>query len=344
MSYKNSMKLFASNFALVWKQLLYLICCLFLFTLCSYPVVKPVISLLKESGIGEDFSMLFKSVYSSPNQFAFKFSEISRTILKTIFDNFKTIWPNLIGGAILCGLIPFVLIQMSNYNISSILYQKFSMNMDVSYVQNAMQTFSQSLKFALANILLNLPFVALIIVFIELYLVIATTFLSSIVGLVILSALSILVISIKVSIFSYYTSYMVENNSDPFVAFGKGLTQVLKNFWKILSISIILILTIIFVNGFIALFTFFAGLIVTIPATFVLIATYNLVTYFNLKGTRYYLSSTIIFNPVKHIVKKDDFVSTFVPEEVKEIQVTTTKIKKKYKKNKSEKNKQSKQK
>ena len=135
---------------------------------------------------------------------------------------------------------------------------------------------------------------------------------------------------------------MVENNSDPFIAFGKGLTQVLKNFWKILSISIILILTIIFVNGFIALFTFFAGLIVTIPATFVLIATYNLVTYFNLNGTRYYLSSTIIFNPVKHIVKKDDFVSTFVPEEVKEIQVTTTKIKKKYKKHKSEKNKQSK--
>lgn len=335
MSYKNSMKLFASNFALVWKQLLYLVCCLFIFILCSYPVVKPIISLLQTNGVEEIFTTLLKSVYSSTNQFALKFSEITRNVIKIILSNFGTIWPNIIGGLILCILAPYFLIQMSVYNISSILYQKFSMNMDVNYAQNAIQTLKQSLKFAGANILLSLPYVALIIVFIELYIVVATSLIASIVGLVILSALSILVISIKTSVFSYYTAYMVENNSDPFIAFGKGLAQVLKNFWKILSISIILILTIIFVNGFIALFTFFSGLIVTIPATFVLIATYNLVTYFNLKGTRYYLSSTIIYNPTVYVVKKDEFVTSTTPEEIKEVQVTTTQIKKKYKKNKS---------
>jgi hypothetical protein len=82
-------------------------------------------------------------------------------------------------------------------------------------------------------------------------------------------------------------------------------------------------------------FTFFSGLIVTIPATFVLIAIYNLVTYFNEKGVRYYLSNTIIYNPVKYTIKKDDYVSISVPEATDEIQVTTTVMKKKYKKTKS---------
>ena len=128
---------------------------------------------------------------------------------------------------------------------------------------------------------------------------------------------------------------MVANNAKPFVAFGKGFIQVFKNFWKILSISIVLLLTIIFINGVITIFTFFAGLIVTIPSCFVIVSVYNLVTYFNIKGERYYLSNTIIYNPVKYTVKKDDYVSISVPEATKEIQVTTTDMKKKYKKTKS---------
>jgi hypothetical protein len=42
------------------------------------------------------------------------------------------------------------------------------------------------------------------------------------------------------------------------------------------------------------------------------------------------LSNSVIYNPQKYVIKKDDYVSTFIPpEEIKEI--TTTKMKKKYK-------------
>ena len=95
--------------------------------------------------------------------------------------------------------------------------------------------------------------------------------------------------------------------------------------------SIALQLTIIFVNSFIAVFTFFSGLLVTIPATYVIISVFYAVTYFHITGERYYLSSSVIFNPVKHIIKKDDYVSISVPE-AKEVEVTTTVMKKKYNK------------
>lgn len=340
MSYKNTMKLFASNFTLVWKQMAYLLCCMFVFTLCSYTIITPIIDLLKEQGIVEELKMLFNTVYSSPYEIGLRVSDALKHIFTTIISNFSKIYLNLIGVAFLCILIPYILVQISVFNVSSILQQKFTMNMDVNYIQNALQTLKTSIRFSLANILFSLPFYALIFLGLELYLVAAKTFLSAIVGLMILSAFVIIIISVKISIFSCYTGYIVEKRSDPFSSFGKGLTLVIKNFWKVFSISIVVTLTIIFVNGFIALFTFFSGLIVTIPASFVLLATYSLVTYFNLSGTRYYLSNSLIYNPAKYTVKKDDFDgSVLPPEEVQEIQVTTVKMKKKYNKKTTDKSK-----
>lgn len=335
MSYKNTMKLFTSNFTLVWKQLLYLVCCVLLFSLCSYTVTRPIVDLLIENGIAEDFKTIFNTFYNTPSEFALRVTDMLKHIIRPILDNFSKIYMSLIGTIVLCVLLPFVLFEMSVYNISSILYQKLTMNMSVNYIHNGIQTLKQSFRYAFANILFNLPFGALFIVVLEFYLLISKTILTSIIGLMIVSLLLIILFSFKTSVFTYYTAYMVENNADPFVAFGKGLMKVFKNFWKIMSISIILILTVILVNGFIALFTFFAGLLVTIPATIVLFAIYNLVTYFNIKGTRYYLSDTIIYNPTRYEVKKDDYVSISVPEVVKEINVTTTVIKRKYKRTKS---------
>ena len=342
MSYKNTMKLFASNFTLVWKQLLYLVCILFIFSVCSYTIATPVLDLLKNNGIVEDIKLMFNSVYETPSEFALVFSDSSKHFLGILIDNFSSIWLNLIGTVVLCVLLPFVFIQMSIYNISSILYQKFTMNMNANYTQNAVRTLKHSLRYAFANLILTLPFIACFIIMIEVYLICAKSIISAIIGMVIFMALTILLVSLKVSIFTNYTAYMVENDADPFVSFAKSLGKSVKNFWKTLSISIILVLTIILVNGLIAIFTFFSGLIVTIPATYVLIAIYNLVTYFNEKGTRYYLSNTIIYNPVQYTVKKDDYVSISVPEATEEVQVTTTVMKKKYKKTKSSKPKSTK--
>ena len=344
MSYKNTMKLFASNFTLVWKQLSFMFLVLLAASLFSYTLAAPTIELLKANGIGEDFKILFNTVYSSPSELSLTIGETSKHIISVLVDNFSTIWLSFCGTLVVCVIIPYVLIQMSVYNISSILYQKFTMNMNANYLQNGIRTLKHSLRYALANLIFVLPFIATVVLMIEFYLISANTILSAIIGMVVFMALLIIVLALKVSIFTNYTAYMVENDADPFIAFGKGFAKAMKSFWKIMSISIILVLTIIFVNGFIAVFTFFSGLIVTIPATFVLVAIYNLVTYFNEKGVRYYLSNTIIYNPVKYTVKKDDYVSITVPEATDEIQVTTTVMKKKYKKTKSTEGKPSKQK
>jgi hypothetical protein len=154
--------------------------------------------------------------------------------------------------------------------------------------------------------------------------------LKAIVGLAILSLLSLIANAIHLTIFSYFTGSIVANDSKVLPTFLKSIPHVAKNFVKILGSSIILLLTIIFVNGLIAVFTFFSGLFFTIPATCVLLAIFKVVTYLNINGNRYYLSNSLIYNPQKYVVKKDEYVSSFIPpEETKEI--TTTKMKRNFK-------------
>lgn len=337
MSYKNTMKLFASNFMLVWKHLLYLFILLVIFTACVVPISKPVYILLKEGGAGGAIISIFKTAYNSPSELFLHISNVFKQIFSLVFSNFGNIYLSLIGLFFLAFLIPYILIQMSIFNLNSILYQKLSMNMDASYIQNGIKTLKHSFLFAISNILFSLPFFAMYVLLFYIFLKVSTTVLGSILGLVGLAALLIIFQSIKMSIFTCYTGYMVENNCSPFVAFGKGLALVVKNFWKVLSTSIILYLTIVFVIGFISIFTLLSGLIVLIPAAFVLLAIYNLVIYFNIKGERYYLGNNFIFNPIKYTVKQDDSVlnQTNIPEEPTEIRLKTPTVKKKNKKSKT---------
>lgn len=336
MSYKNTMKLFASNFMLVWKHLLFLFVCVAVFAACSIPIATPLVNVLKANGAGHEIISIFKTAYNTPSELFMYISNVFRHIFRIIFDNFGHIYLSLIGLFFFAFLLPYIFIQISNFNISSILYLKLSMNMDTSYIQNGVKTLKTSFFYALSNLLFNLPFFAFNILLLFIYLQIAKTILGSILGLIALSALMLLVRAIRISIFTCYTGYIVENNCIPFVAFGKGIASVTKHFWKVMSISIIILLTIIFVNGIIAIFTLLAGLIILIPATFVFLAIYNLVIYFNIKGDRYYLGNNLIFNPVKYTVKHEEYIDrTVVPEEPTEIQVTTTVIKKRRKKSKS---------
>lgn len=330
MSYKNTMKLFVSNFTLAWKQLVYLLICAILFALCSYTLVSPVITVLREAGLFSEIKNLMNSFYVNPKDIALTLSEVVKIIFRSIATNFSKIYLNIFATLILCLALPYVLYQASLYNISSILYQKFTMNMEVSYCQNFLSNFWKGIRYGFVSLLFSLPFFAINVLLVAAYILIANNMLKAIIGLVILSTLSLFVNSCKLTLFSHYTGNVVANESNAFKTFLKSFPITIKHFWKVLGYSIIIILTAILINGVIGIFTFFAGLLFTIPATCVLMCIFKLVIYFNINGNRYYLSNSIIFNPQKHVVKKDDYVSSFIPpEETKEI--TTTKMKKNFK-------------
>ena len=89
MSYRNTMKLFVSNFALAWKQLVYFLICAFLFAVCSYTLISPVISILREAGLFSEIKNLITLVYDNPKDIAMTVSAIVKLVLTSIWTNFS---------------------------------------------------------------------------------------------------------------------------------------------------------------------------------------------------------------------------------------------------------------
>lgn len=307
MSYKNTMRLIASNFALVWKQALYFLLCFVALFACTYGVSKPLFMLLKDNGIFGEFNDTINSVYAFNTNIFISFFDTIKHILNLISVNFSDIYVSLILFFIFAILLPYILFQISIFNLSSIIYKKLSMNMNVRYVQNLIGTLQISIKYALTNIVLNLPFMAIKILIFEIYLSISNSTIGSYLGMFFMVTFFVVINSIKRTFFSSYTGLAVEKETASPVVFGNSVPLTIKNFWNTLATSVIVELTVVATNCFICLFTFFSGVFVIVPASFVFVSIFYIVVYFNKCGQRYYLGNNYIFNPVKYTVKQDEY-------------------------------------
>ena len=78
-----------------------------------------------------------------------------------------------------------------------------------------------------------------------------------------------------------------------------------KQFKKTFSNAIMIVLTCLFVNMLLSLFTVFSGLIITLPATAVLVAIFGNVVYLSCNAKRYYLNKSVIVNTALTDNKED---------------------------------------
>lgn len=324
MSYKNTMKIFSSNFSLVWKQVLYFCLCLVAFAVCTYYSTLPLINLFKDNYIDAELMALFDSFYARNMSVTSEFFAITRHVLDIISSNFREFFSYLLLVLLFAFLLPYIFFQMSYYNICSIIYKKLSMNMHVSYVQNMISTLKPAFIYAITNLILSIPFWCIYVLLFEIYIGFFNNFILRYLGLVAISGISIVLTAVRNSFTSMYVGTAVSTEEPAPVAFGNSMQYSLKNFFSILATFIVLELTFIVANGFIGVFTFLAGLLLSIPAVMVLQSTGFIVTYCNKTCQRYYINPNFIFNPVQHKVKKYEIPMPMVVEEKVDEKIVTT--------------------
>lgn len=325
MSYRNTMKLFASNFTLVWKQVLYFLICFFIFAPLTWVFAEPIVDVLRHGGISHEVESVIYNIYTPEFNETYTITGIIRNSLHLIGENFVKLLPNLALVFLFGFLLPYIFMQIGTLNVSSIIYKKLSMNLSEGYTQNLIKTLRISLPYALMNIIFSLPFWSLTIVLAEVYLFFANGGFMTLLCLALLSFCTIIISAVKYTFFSCYTAYIVEHECSPLTAFIAAFPLSLRNFWNTVASSIVFHITVFVANCFIIIFTFFAGAILMMPATIVCTAIFFVVTYLNKTGQRYYLGNNYIYNPVKYTVKKDEYADKMCdPEEPIEEQFVTS--------------------
>lgn len=300
MSYKNSFKLLTSNFSLVWKQLAYMITlCLLMFAL-SYGFAIPTLNLLEKNNVIKEISLIFETIYTAPKEVVTAISNTFIHLTEVISSNFGKIWFSLLSTTILVHLLYQWFKNVSFYNLASLMHYHMTSFVEIGYTRNLISNLKPGAKYAFAKTILQIPFTLAKLTIIYAYFKIAVSPIGILIGLFITSSAIILLSSLELTLFTGMTGVFFENEDiNPFKAFFKGNTTIFKKFPRVFSNSIITTLTIIVINIFLGIFTLGSGLLITLPASMVFIAIFELSSYLGVKGERYYLSKTIIATPLK---------------------------------------------
>lgn len=293
MNYKNSMKLMTSNFSFVWKQLAYNIVRLAIIAGLVVLVSNPIVKILVQNGVAEKFADLWQIIYTDFAAFLSELKSLIVLFASTISQNISSIWLSIVLFFFVTIIVNNFLKNMGKFALTDMAHNQFTSLNKKGFCHSIVSNFGQIAKYSIVKVLLDIPFEILKVLYITIYCLALNSVPLAIFGITALIILYTITFALQISLYNAIAVEMISNKTNPFKAILKGY-KCNKDFFKVFSNAIIIVLTIILSNIIVGVFSLGAGLLITLPASFVLVTIFELVSYYANVGQRYYLSPTII--------------------------------------------------
>ena len=308
MMYKNSLKLIFSNFSLVWKLLIY-----FLIGASICGVISYFLSGLVSNNLGitETISQIPEMIKRIPETFDLRtffinLREVLINCLTIIINNFQNIWYWAILYVVLFMLVPSVIFDFYLMSTCNVLHFYMGSCVNFAFTASIFMNFKKNFRYQLASVITLFPLKILT------YAIVVNSFVllkfSGILGFFapfIIVSIFVLLTAFRISIFSGWVPYIVIKNTGVMSGLCNGIRYIRKRLAKIFASSIGLVLTIIVIS-ILGMFTYGVSLIITIPASFLFIATFNMVAYYTSSGLRFYVDNNNVYAP-----KKSEMVESY---------------------------------
>lgn len=305
MTYKNSIKILFSNFNIAWKTMIYYFLCFFLCIGLIVWCLSPIYQILNNAGFLKIIVDLYTDFFESfdLNQLFETINHLINRFVEIMFENLSQFWLSFILVVLIilifCSIISNLTIMPTCNTLN---YYMGSMNKH-GFFASVGETFGKNIKAQLSYFLVSLPIncINILLLILGIRLVSATWILSIFAGFILFLEV-VLIYAFKVSLFSSWVPTMVVLNHGVFKSLRVSIKNMFRNFKKVYSSAIGVVITIIVLNLFLALFTCFAGLLVSIPASFLLYSSFGMVVTYESQGMRYYVDVCNVVTPKKREV------------------------------------------
>ena len=297
MIYKNSMKLLTSNFGFVWKQLAYTIVRVAIIIGLTLLAAYPIVGLLRANDFFVTISNFGKDIYTDTLGAFGSLQLVITQFFNIIGSNFGKIWYAVLLLFFIVLVINSFLKSIGKYTLTSIAHSQFTSQTAKGYCHTLVAEFKKASIYALCMLAVNLPFCLIKIIFIAFYCSVINNWILATLGITLLVILFTITYSLQLATCHNCAVSIIETGRLPFKSILNAFSSF-KEFGKVFSNAIIVVLTIMVVNLAIGLFTIGAGLLITVPASMCFAAIFQLISYYNLAKQRYYLSSNIIVDAI----------------------------------------------
>ena len=302
MLYKNTIKMIFSNFNMVWKLLAYLLIIFLVTAIPSFFLITPIFNRISSAEGFKSLITLVKefSTDFNLNQLLSNFFDQIVLGYNIVIDNINSLWIYLVLLVFICIFAVNFLRGLYNVTICNILNYGMSSNTKFNFMSSFVQTFKENCLYQLLYLVTYFPLKLLVyfITFLTFKLYGVGGFISVIAPFITVLTYTILY-SIINTVFSCWVPLIIVRGYDPVKSLKQSFKVVRRRLLKTFSNSFAVVITILFINMFVGVFTFGAGLIITIPTSFLLICAFNMLTYYFCNGLKFYIDSTSVVAPIK---------------------------------------------
>ncbi len=305
MRLKTTVKLFFQNLSLVWKVTLYKVITYSIILGLLSLFAMPLINKLNESGFFQLVTDVFDFSKFSFADFGVNLSNIAQEFKNIIVSNWATLSYSIIMFFIVATFLNYYMNALIDIPLCEVLYGSMSCNAKFSFSGCFVKNLFLSLKFALLKMFTTFILDTLIVLILTTFIIFLAKYIMPIFIVILFIILTVLLFSFRLTFFSCFAPTIVAKGYGVVKGLIKSIKFSFKNFWANFATAIALLIVFFIMNAFAAIFTFLAGLILTIPTTFVLVSVYNMVIFYSSSGMYFYIGENNIQDASKGVKRPE---------------------------------------
>lgn len=307
MKFKHTFHVFVDNFAVTYKQLLYrLIVSVVFSAITSLIVYKFAIDFINS----ESFDKLWngsqefiKSLFYGDVSALASLSEKVRKGLDELIVLLNTKIPQLILTALLILLVNIVskwFGGLGNYTTAAIINDKMTLHADLPFTSTLIRNLKDAAVYSAIYSPLSVIYdVAIGAGMLALTFALVNSGMPVIFGIFLFALVFVAAITVKMTFTTDWLPALVRGKKKQGEAFRYTFSRKGKGTFNVLSNFVILVLIIFGLNVAALFFTLGVGLLITIPASYVVLTVFELVNYYDREKIKYFIDKDNVIKPKK---------------------------------------------
>ena len=310
MKFKHTFHVFVDNFSVTYKQLLYrLVVGLIAALLTSLIVYEFAIQFINS----ESFTTLWtgsqdfvkKLLYGEMGELA-SISEKVRKAYDELWVLLSTKMPELIVSALLILLVNIVAKWfggLGNYATGAVINDKMTLHADLPFFSTLIRNLKEAAIYNAIYAPLSVLYdIAVSVGMLFLTYALVTSGLPIIFGIFLFALVIVTSITVKMTFTTDWLPAIIRGKKKQGEAFKYAFSRKGKQTLNVMSNFAVLVLIILGLNVAALFLTFGVGLLITIPASYVIIVTFELVNYYDREEIKYFIDKNSIVKPEKEPV------------------------------------------
>lgn len=307
MNFKHSFNVFVDNFIITYKLLLYRFVIL-LFSLCLYSaVILPFIGSISNTTEFMELSDAIKEFGTALVNLDFAAMQLTWTSIREAFTMVMEMLGAMVGSIVLTVVIVVIvyliqkfLLGLGNYTAGALINDRMAMRANSPFIGTLIKNLG---KAALYNaIYVPLSFVYDVIIFAVVGAIVIGLMNASVPILLLVFFASTVIVFLYVIKMVFTTDWLPsliygKTTNRGAIAYSFNYTAGGKNFLDVLSNYVVLVLVVFALNVMALFFTLGAGILITMPASYVILICFEFVNYCDNNDVKYFMDKNTIVKP-----------------------------------------------